>query len=229
MKYTITGTQMQALEIELDEGEKIYSDSGKLVSKTEGVVMTPRLVGGIMGAITRGATGATGMLTEFKSNKGVGDVALAGTMPGKIVPIELKEGDQFVAEHYAFIAAEDSVKFTMQTVSLASALMGGAGLVLQKFVGPGTVFIHVIGDVIEYKLDGSESVEVDPGHLAGFDATLSYNVKLVDNVKTMMFGGLGLFLATFKGKGRVLLHSVSRYKLAMEMFSVGMAQAKKKG
>ena len=60
---------MQAVRISLDAGEKIYSDSGKLVSKSRSVVMTPRMVGGIVGAIERKVTGATGFLTEFTAKE----------------------------------------------------------------------------------------------------------------------------------------------------------------
>lgn len=226
MKYNIIGGSMQSLDIELESGEKVYGDSGKLLGKSENVVMTPRLVGGIVGAIERKITGATAMLTEFSPKDSPGIVSMAGVIPGKIKVIELGEGEAFIAEHYAFLAAEDSVKFTIQTVSIGAAFFGGAGLILQKFVGPGTVFIHTAGDLLEYTLDGTKALEVDPGHIAGFDATLNYKIRFVDNIRTALFGGVGLFLATFQGKGRVILHSVSRFKFSSEIFINGYEQNK---
>ena len=218
---------MQVLHINFSSGEKIYADSGKLLSKSEDIKMTPRLVGGIIGAVERKFTGASGMLTEFETNA-AGNLSLSGVLPGKVKEIELGEGEAFVAEHFAFLAAEESVKFSMQTVGMGAAFLGGSGLLLQKFVGPGTVFIHVVGDIIEYDLDGTKSLEVDPGHLAGFDAPLKYNVKFVDNIRTAMFGGVGLFLAKFTGSGRVILHSVSRYKLSAELYLEGQQAMKNK-
>lgn len=228
MKFSVVGDSMQAARIVLGPGEKIYSDSGKLLSKSENVIMTPRLVGGVVGAIERKFTGATAMLTEFTSKDSEGVVSLAGIMPGKIKMIPLGAGEVFVAEHYAFIAADDSVKFTMETVGFGAAFFGGAGLILQKFTGPGTVLIHVVGDIIEHKLDGTSSLEIDPGHLAGFDGTLQYKVRFVDNVRTAMFGGVGLFLAKFTGKGTVVLHSVSRFKLSSEIYLQGLQQNPKR-
>lgn len=219
---------MQVLDVSLSPGEKIYADSGKLVSKGEGVVMTPRLVGGIVNAIERKVTGATGMLTEFKSSDGINSVSLSGVFPGKIRMIELGEGEVFVSEDYAFLAAEESVKFTLQTVGFGAAFFGQAGIVLQKFVGPGKVFIHVVGDIIEYNLGEGGYLEVDPGHIAGFSGGLSYKITFVDNIRTAMFGGVGLFLAKFSGKGIVILHSVSRRKLASEIYLQGQEQSKKK-
>ncbi|MEM0159166.1 MAG: TIGR00266 family protein [Candidatus Micrarchaeaceae archaeon] len=224
MDYEIVGSSMQSLRISLGNGEKIYSDSGKLLSKTETVKMTPRIVGGLIGAIERKMTGATGMLTEFLSTGQDDVVSVAGVFPGKIKEIALTDGQEFIAEHYAFLAAEDTVKFTIQTVSLGAAFFGGAGLILQKFVGPGKVFIHTVGDTIEHTLDGTRQLEVDPGHIAGFDSSLQYKVRFVDNIRTAMFGGVGLFLATFTGTGRVIMHSVSRFKMSSEIYLAGLAQ-----
>ena len=226
MEYKIIGNNMQNLRITLEEGEKVYADSGKLISKSLNTVMTPRMAGGIMQAIEREVTGASALLTEFTSKEGPGDVSVGGVFPGKVYIVDLKDGQQFAAEDYAFLAAEDTVKFSIQPVNIGAAFFGGAGLVLQRFIGPGKVFIHVVGDIVEYDLDGTNTVEIDPGHIAGFDEGLSYKIRFVDNIRTAMFGGVGLFLATFSGKGRLIVHSVSRLKLSAEMFAAG-AQAYK--
>ncbi len=227
MEYKIIGSSMQSLNINMSDGESVYSDAGKLMSKSSNIHMTPRLVGGIAGAFERKITGATAMLTEFKSD-GDGSISVSGIMPGKIKQIHLGEGQQFISEAYAFLACTTSIKFSMQTISIGAAFLGGAGLVLQKFTGPGDVFIHIVGDIIEYDLDGTLDLDVDPGHIAGFDATLQYKIRFVDNIRTAMFGGIGLFLAKFSGSGRVILHSVSRHKLASEIYLEGEQQNKNK-
>lgn len=227
MKYAIIGEDMQALKITLEQGEKIYSDTGKLISKSANVSMTPRLAGGLGKAIMRKATGATTLLTEFENKGGEGVVSVAGVFPGKIKMIELDKDEVFVAEQYAFLAAQESVDFSIEFVPIAAALFGGAGIVLQKFKGPGAVFIHVVGDIIEHPIDSGTDVEVDPGHIAGFTGGISYNIRFVDNIRTMMFGGVGLFLATFHGDGTLILHSVSRAKLSSEIYLTGQAASKK--
>ncbi|EQD55643.1 protein containing DUF124 [mine drainage metagenome] len=212
---------MQAVRISLDPGEKVYSDSGKLVSKSKSIVMEPRLVGGLVGAIERKVTGATGFLTEFVAKDAAGTMTVSGVLPGKIYQLALGEGEDFIAEHYAFIAADETVKFTMQTVGIGGAFFGGAGLILQKFVGPGNVFLHITGDVVEYNVTDDNPLEIDPGHIAGFDSSLKYKITFVDNIRTAMFGGVGLFLAKFEGNGKVVAHSVSRLKMASEIYLQG--------
>lgn len=226
MKFSVMGNNMQSLKVDLDRGDRFYADSGKLISKTTDVIMTPRLVGGIIGAFKRTATGATAMLTEFSAKDAAGHAELAGVIPGKVFEVDLAKDQEFVAEHYAFLAAEDTVTFTIQVVGIGAALFGGEGWILQKFRGPGKVFIHVIGDIIEYDLNNASTVEIDPGHVAGFDGTLSYKIAFVDNIRTAMFGGIGLFLAKFDGTGRVITHSVSKQKLAAALFAVRNPKAK---
>ena len=228
MNYEIEGNSMQVLKLTLQNGESVYADSGKLVSKSENVAMTPRLVGGIIKALERKVTGATGMLTEFKAGGDSATLSVAGIMPGKIKAMELGAGESFIAEHDAFLAAGSGVDFTAQTVGIGPAFFGGAGFVLQKFKGPGNVFMHVSGDILEYELDGTTALEVDPGHIAGFDDSLSYKIRFVDNIRSAMFGCVGLFLAKFEGKGRVILHSVSRYKLSSAIYTQGLAETQGK-
>ena len=228
MNYEIIGSNMQYLKVKLNKGEKFYGDSGNFVSKSDNAVMEPKLAGGVMSALERHWTGATAMLTEFSAKDDNATVTLSGVYPGKIYAVKLAPGEEFVSEHYAFLAADETVKISMMAVGLGAAFFGKEGLLFQKFTGPGVVAIHVVGDIIEYKLDGTFNMEIDPGHLAAFDGGISYKIKFVDNVKTAMFGGVGLFLATMSGKGRVITHSVSRHKLTYAIYQDGLDQAQKK-
>ncbi len=228
MKYEIIGADLQSLKIDLGVNEAVYADSGTLISKAETVIMTPKMVGGLMGLLKREATGATGFLTEFRAKEGPGHMQVAGVFPGKIVPIDLGPNDKFVAERSAFLCAEETVKFNIHITNFAAGMFGGTGFVLQEFAGPGRVYIHVTGDMIEHDLDGTTAVEVDPTHVAGFDGTLSYKIRFVDNINTAMFGGVGLFLATYTGKGRLITQTISRYKLAAEIYAEGQQALKGK-
>ncbi len=227
-KYEVIGHNMQLLKATLEPGERIFGDSGMLVSKNDSIVMTPRVVGGLGGLISRKMTGATGMLTEFKAKGAEGHVSMAGVYPGKVLELDLEDGQVFVAEQKAYLASEDTVKFTIQMMSLGAMWFGKSGIVMQRFVGPGKLFLHIIGDIIEHDVTDDNPIEIDPGHVAGFDGDLQYHVTFVDNIKTAMFGGIGLFLVTFSGKGRVVTHSVSRMKFASQIYIDGKEQQKSK-
>ncbi len=219
MKYDIIGSNMQHLKITLEEGEKIYADSGTLVSKDVNVVMTPRMAGGVVSALERKATGTTALLTEFEAKNGQGEVAVAGVFPGKVFQITLGEGESFVVEQHSFLAADTTVKYSIRMMNISAAVFGGVGFYLQELVGPGNIFLHIVGDVIIHNINDQHQTEVEPGHVAAFDPTVKYEVRFVDNARTAMFGGVGLFLATFKGQGRLITHSVSRFKLSSEIYA----------
>lgn len=78
---------------------------------------------------------------------------------------------------------------------------------LQHLSGNGTVFAHACGALLRRDLKG-EVLRVEPGALVAFSSGLEYSIERAGNLKTMMFGGDGIFLATLRGNGSVLLRSL---------------------
>jgi len=74
-------------------------------------------------------------------------------------------------------------------------------------------FIQAGGTVIEKKLTG-ETLRVDTGCLVGFTSGIDYDIQRAGNLKSMVFGGEGLFLATLKGHGTVWLQSLPFSRMA---------------
>ena len=75
------------------------------------------------------------------------------------------------------------------------------------------VFIHASGTIIERELKG-ETLRVDTGCLVAFEPSVEYDIERAGNLKSMFFGGEGLFLATLRGHGRVWLQSLPFSRLA---------------
>src|SRR5690606_18047117 len=84
---------------------------------------------------------------------------------------------------------------------------------LQRLTGDGRAFIHAGGTVVEKKLQG-ETLRVDTGCLVAFTDGIDYDIQRAGGLKTMVFGGEGLFLATLRGHGTVLLQSLPFSRLA---------------
>jgi len=55
---------------------------------------------------------------------------------------------------------------------------------------------------------------VDTGCLVGFTPGIQYDIQMVKGLKSIFFGGEGLFLATLKGEGTVWLQSMPFSRLA---------------
>ena len=59
-----------------------------------------------------------------------------------------------------------------------------------------------------------EKLLVDTGCLVGFTQGIDYNIERAGNLKSMFFGGEGLFLATLQGTGTVYLQSLPFSRMA---------------
>lgn len=88
---------------------------------------------------------------------------------------------------------------------------------MQKLEGSGMVFIHAGGTMVERQLALGETVHVDTGCLAALEPTVDFDIQQAGGIKTALFGGEGLFLATVRGPGRIWLQSLPFSRLAGRM------------
>jgi uncharacterized protein (AIM24 family) len=75
------------------------------------------------------------------------------------------------------------------------------------------VFVHAGGTIVEKSLT-NQKIMVDTGCIVAFENTINYDIQRAGNLKSMIFGGEGLFLATLQGTGRVWLQSLPFSRLA---------------
>ena len=68
-------------------------------------------------------------------------------------------------------------------------------------------FLHCCGSIIERELD-DEVIRCEPGAVVAFDPSIEFSIERAGNLKTMLFGGDGVFLATLRGTGKVILQSL---------------------
>lgn len=217
MNYKITGDNLQVVTIEIDDNEKVYAEAGSLVYMSPNIKMEAKARGGLLKAIGRKFAGETFFLTEFTSN-GKGFVGFAGNAPGTIIPLEVDKGKGFIVQKDAFLCAEDGVELSIAFQKrLGSIFFGGEGFILERLSGKGTAFIHACGDFIEMDLKEGESVKVDTGSVVGWEESVDYDIQRVKGIKTIFFGGEGLFLTHLKGPGKVILQSMTLHNLAMAL------------
>lgn len=223
VEYTIEGDNLQVVRMKLHRGQEVYAEAGKMVFKTASVEWESRASGRslgdkIIGALKRKVTGESLFFTHFHTNFAEGEVGFAGSYPGRVQAIRLDAGRSFLAQRDAFLAAEASVTFDVALVKrIGAGLFGGEGFILERFTGPGTVFIHGGGDFITFDLGPSDKLQVNTGCIVGFEETVTYDVELAGGIKTAIFGGEGLFLATLNGPGRAIIQSLTLSRLRREL------------
>lgn len=224
--YKVIGDDMQVVEIELDPGETVIAEAGAMNYMDEGIHFevkmgdgskpTEGMLGKLLSAGKRTLTGESIFMTHFtNTGEGKKTVAFAAPYPGKIIPIDLsKIRGELICQKDAFLCAAYGTEIGIAFVKrLGLGFFGGEGFILQRLRGDGLTFIHAGGAVIRKELR-NQSLLVDTGCLVAFTAGVDYNIQRAGNLKSMFFGGEGLFLATLRGTGVVMLQSLPFSRLA---------------
>ncbi len=216
MEYKIIGSTLQAVIIELDPGETIFSESGGMAWMSSNIVMnTSGRGGGLGGALKRAVSGESLFLVEYTSQGSKGTVAFASDFPGKIVPIRLGQGQQMICQKTAFLCAEKTVGLDIHfRKRLGAGLFGGEGFIMQKLTGPGVAFVCLDGEIVEYTLEPNQVLKVDTGHVAMYEPSVGFDVEMLKGFTNIFFGGEGLFMATLQGPGRIWLQTMPTSNLA---------------
>ena len=222
LQYTIQGDNLQVARLHLKSGQEVFAEAGRMIYKTGNVSWDTRMSGAtigdkILGAFRRKFSGESLFFTYFHAN-GDGEVGFAGAYPGRIQAFDLAPGQSILAQRDAFLVAQPTVQFGIALVKkLGAGFFGGEGFILEKFTGPGIVFVHAGGDFVEFNLAARESLQIDTACIVAFDETVDYDIQLVGGIKTAIFGGEGLFLANMTGPGRVIVQSMTLQKMRREL------------
>lgn len=235
--FKIYGSETQYIELELDPGESAIAEAGAMMYKSSSVEMETvfgdgssndggGLMNSLMGAGRRLLTNESLFTTVFTQGKGQGKglVAFGAPFPGTIMPLKLTDFDgQIICQKDSFLAAAKGVQVGIHFQrKIMTGLFGGEGFILQKLEGDGWVFVHMGGTIKKIDLQAGQTIHVDTGCVAAMTSSVDYDIQQAGGVKTMLFGGEGLFFATITGPGIVWLQSLPFSRLAGRMLSAGM-------
>ena len=238
--YRIFGEDMQFVEVELDPGESAVAEAGTLMYKDSVVRMetvfgdgsaaagTGGFLDKLVGAGKRLVTGESLFTTVFSHGgaSGKAKVAFAAPYPGTIVPMTLANyGGRIICQKDSFLCAARGVSIGLFfQKKIMTALFGGEGFIMQKLEGDGLVFIHAGGTIVERELAAGERLDVDTGCVVAMTSTVNFDLQSVGSVKSALFGGEGVFLATLTGPGKVWIQSLPFSRLAGRMLAAAPKQ-----
>ena len=239
--YKIFGDDIQFVEIELDPGETVIAEAGTMVYMEQGISFDVKmgdgsqpdqgLMGKLLSAGSRIITGESLFLTHF-TNQGHGKsrVAFVAPYPGTVIAVDLRVvGNSLTVQKDGFLCAAMGTKLTVTlNKRIGAGLVGGEGFILQKLEGDGKAFIHAGGTVIERQLN-NETLRIDTGCVVAFDPKLDFDIEPAGSLKSMVFGGEGIFLATMRGTGKVWLQSMPIRKLIRALAPYGKNRTKEAG
>ena len=209
MRYQIIGQTVPVVEVELNRGETVYTQSGGMTYQSDGIEMKTNARGGVMKSLGRMFSGESIFMANYTAQVDGAKVAFATTVPGNIIPVNLSEmPNGLTVQKGSFLCAEDSIETSVTFSKRFSAgLVGGEGFILQKAQGKGMIFLEVDGDPIEMNLMPGEVLKVDTGNVVAFEPSISYEVETVKGLGNIFLGGEGLFLTRLVGPGKVILQS----------------------
>jgi len=217
MKYTITGSNLQFVNCEINPGETLHSNAGSMAMMSGNIEMKSKMEGGLLSGLKRSLSGSSFMLVNYTATGGPGTVSLAGKAPGKIYDIDVAQG-AWLCQKTAYLCSEDGVQLDIGfQKKLGSIFFGGEGFVLQKLSGTGKVFIHACGDFNVVDLAPGQVLKVSTSNAVAWQDTVKYDIAST-GIKNALFSGEGLFITTLTGPGKVVIQSMTLYDLAMSLY-----------
>jgi uncharacterized protein (TIGR00266 family) len=237
--YQIKGESIQIVEVELDPMETVIAEAGAMLYMEEGIAFESKMGDGsnasqglfdkLLSAGSRILTGESLFMTHF-TNRGnrKAKAAFSAPYPGTIIPVDLAQSpnNELIVQKDGFLCAAFGTKVSITfNRKIGSGLVGGEGFILQKLQGDGRAFVHAGGTVIERTLN-NETLRVDTGCVVAFESQIDFDVQASGGLRSMIFGGEGIFLATLRGTGKVWLQSMPIRKLIQVLAPYGRNSGK---
>lgn len=218
MKYTITGDNLQFVNVQLEPGEELRSSSGSMRYMTGNVRMETKMEGGFLKGLKRSISGESFFQVKYRAEGGSGIVGLGGDAPGKIIDIDIGKG-AWIVQKCGYLGAEPTVDLDIALQKkLGGMLFGGEGLILERLSGSGIAFLSACGDFNVVDLKPGEQYKVSTGNAVAWQESVKYDITSTGGVKNALFSGEGLFVTTLTGPGKIVIQSMTIGDLAMAIY-----------
>jgi uncharacterized protein (TIGR00266 family) len=207
MKYEIKGGAFPIVICHLSDGEQMITEKGSMVWMTPNMQMQTK--GGSVGKMFSKALSGESLFQNVYTANGDGMITFGSSFPGKLLPVEIAPGKEFIVQKSAFLASEAGVALSIHfNKKIGAGFFGGEGFIMQRLSGKGIAFIEIDGDLVEYELDAGQKLIVDTGNVAGFESTVAIDIQRVPGVKNMLLGGEGFFNTVLTGPGKIWLQTM---------------------
>jgi len=214
MKYTITGDNLQFVNVQLENGEEMLSAAGSMRYMTGNMRMEAKMEGGLFKGLKRTISGESLFMLRYHPEGGAGIVGFGGAAPGKIIDLDISQGTWLV-QKTGYLCSQPTVNLDIGfQKKLGSIFFGGEGFILQKLSGTGIAFVAACGDFNVVDLKPGEVYKVSTGNAVAWQESVKYDISAAGGIKTAMFGGEGLFVTTLTGPGKIIIQSMTLADLA---------------
>lgn len=207
MRYEIKGGSFPVVICQLQDGESMITEKGSMVWMSPNMAMETQ--GGGLGKMFSKAFSGESMFHNVYTAQGDGMIAFGSSFPGKILAVEVGSGRELILQKSAFLASQPTVELSIAfNKKLGVGFFGGEGFIMQRLSGYGMAFVEIDGDLVEYDLAPGQQLVVDTGNVAGFESTVSMDIRQVPGLKNKLMGGEGLFNTYLTGPGKIWLQTM---------------------
>ncbi len=213
MRYEIKGGSFPVVICQLQDGESMITEKGSMVWMSPNMAMETQ--GGGLGKMFSKAFSGESMFHNVYTAQGDGMIAFGSSFPGKILAVEVGSGRELILQKSAFLASQPTVELSIAfNKKLGVGFFGGEGFIMQRLSGYGMAFVEIDGDLVEYDLAPGQQLVVDTGNVAGFESTVTMDIRQVPGLKNKLMGGEGLFNTYLTGPGKIWLQTMPIISMA---------------
>ena len=213
MRYEIKGGSFPVVICQLQDGESMITEKGSMVWMSPNMAMEAQ--GGGLGKMFSKAFSGESMFHNVYTAQGDGMIAFGSSFPGKILAVEVGSGRELILQKSAFLASQPTVELSIAfNKKLGVGFFGGEGFIMQRLSGYGMAFVEIDGDLVEYDLAPGQQLVVDTGNVAGFESTVTMDIRQVPGLKNKLMGGEGLFNTYLTGPGKIWLQTMPIISMA---------------
>ncbi len=210
MEYTIQSQPSYSLlEVTLDPGEQLVTESGAMAWMDTGVAVETSTRGGLLSGVKRSLLGGESFFQNTYT--GPGTIGLAPGQPGDVRPYEMDGGD-LLLERGAYLASTTGVETNSDFQGLRGLF--NEGLFILRLSGSGLVFFNAYGDIQEIEVDGS--YVLDNGHAVAWEPSLEYRLTRAGRIRSFLFSDQ--IIMEFSGRGRLWAQSRNPRSLSNWVF-----------
>ncbi|MFP4112928.1 MAG: TIGR00266 family protein [Spirochaetota bacterium] len=213
MRTEILGSpSFSHVHVDISPGEELTVEAGAMQSMSPELDMKAVTNGSFFSALGKKLFGGESFFVNRFSNGSSGPrrVTIAQDVPGEIVELSLREGQEICLQKGAYLAHAGNVKLTTAWAGFASWVLG-EGLVKLKASGSGTLWYGAYGGMLKREVRGE--LKVDDGHLVAYDPSLKLKIAMAGGFFSSLFGGEGL-VTRLVGNGTAYIQTRSVRGLA---------------
>lgn len=206
--YRIHGTDVQAVEVLLHEGQRIIFQPRGFVCGIGIDQLHISWGDGLLDPIRRAWAGEEGILQQVVASQPA-SVVIGGDGFGRIVPVAITPERPLICQRGAFLGGLGEIDISIAfTRRLRAGFLGRQGAVFQRISGHGLVFLHAAGVVLDWVVPDERVVRVSTRNILAFDASVGYDLQFAGGALTLLLGTQGAFLSQLQGPGRMLIQTV---------------------